>query len=122
MNATIIMVSQAATALGSLVWGSAAAAAGVVARFVAAAGLAIVAMISSRASPTFACRSTSTDLNFEPAPATTFSNNPSRLPESQQGPLSITMEFRVDANRRPDFRFGWQSSTDLPSQWAMAAI
>jgi hypothetical protein len=48
MNATIIMVSQAATALGSLVWGATAATAGVVVTFLAAAGLAIVAMIITR--------------------------------------------------------------------------
>jgi hypothetical protein len=102
MNATIIMVSQAATALGSLVWGTAAATAGVVATFLAAAGLAIVAMIIARLAFRLSIDFT-TDLNLEPAPATIFSNTPSRLPDPQEGPLSITTEFQVDADRRQDF-------------------
>jgi MFS family permease len=103
MNATIIMISQAATALGSLVWGTAAATAGVVTTFLATAGLAIVAMIITRLPAFRLSIDFTTDLNLEPAPATIFSNNPSRPPESQEGPLSITTEFRVDADRRQEF-------------------
>ncbi len=103
MNATIIMISQAATALGSLVWGTAAATTGVVTTFLATAGLAIVAMIITRLPAFRLSIDFTTDLNLEPAPATIFSNNPSRLPESPEGPLSITTEFRVDADRRQEF-------------------
>jgi hypothetical protein len=102
MNATIIMISQAATALGSLVWGTAAATAGVVATFLAMAALAIVAMIIARLAFRLSIDFT-TDLNIEPAPATMFSNTPSRLPDPQEGPLSITTEFQVDTDRRQDF-------------------
>jgi hypothetical protein len=44
-----------------------------------------------------------TDLNLEPAPATIFLNSPSRQPEPQEGPLSLTTEFQVDADRRQEF-------------------
>jgi MFS family permease len=103
MNATIIMVSQAATALGSLVWGTAAATTGVAATFLAAAGLAIVAMIITRLPSLRLSIDFTTDLNLEPAPATIFSTNPSRLPDPEEGPLSITTEFQVDADRRQEF-------------------
>jgi MFS family permease len=102
MNATIIMVSQAATALGSLAWGTAAATAGVFATFLAAAALAIVAMTIARLAFRLSIDFT-TDLNLEPAPSTIFSNTPSRLPDQEEGPLSITTEFQVDADRRQDF-------------------
>jgi transmembrane secretion effector len=71
--------------------------------FLAATGLAIVAMIITRL-PSFRLSiDFTTDLNLEPAPVTIFSNNPSRLPEPQEGPLSITTEFQVDADRRQEF-------------------
>ena len=36
-------------------------------------------------------------------PATIFSNSPSRLPEPEGGPLSLTTTFQVDPNRRREF-------------------
>ena len=128
MNATIIMVSQAATALGSLVWGVAAATTGVVYTFLAASGLAIAVMIITRL---FAFRLSidfTTNLNLEPAPFTIFSNNLTQPHESQEGPLSITTEFQVDADRREEFldlagqarliylrngAYGWHLKEDL---------
>ena len=75
--------------------------AGVFATFLAAAGLAIVAMIIARLAFRLSIDFT-TDLNLEPAPATIFSNTPSRLPDPQEGPLSITTEFQVDTERRQE--------------------
>jgi hypothetical protein len=84
-------------------WGTAAATAGVVAAFLAAAVLAIVAMVITRL-PVFRLSiDFTTDLNLEPAPATIFPSSPSRLPEPQEGPLSITTEFLIDAGRRQEF-------------------
>jgi MFS family permease len=103
MNATIIMVSQAATALGSLVWGLSASNIGVVSTFLTAAGLAIIAMIITRLPAYRLSIDFTKDLNLVPAPATIFSNTPSRLPEPEEGPLSITTEFQVDADRRQEF-------------------
>jgi Transmembrane secretion effector len=103
MNATIIMVSQAATAIGSLVWGTAAATAGVVFTFLTAAGLAIAAMIVTRLSFFRLSIDFTTDLSLEPAPLTMFSNSLNRLPEPEEGPLSISTQFQVDPDRREEF-------------------
>ncbi len=103
MNATIIMVSQAATALGSFVWGLSAANIGVVSTFLTAAGLAIIVTIITRLPAYRLSIDFTKDLNLEPAPATIFSNSPSRLPEPEEGPLSITTTFQVDPDRREEF-------------------
>jgi MFS family permease len=104
MNATIIMVSQAATALGSLVWGLSAANIGVVSTFLTAAGLAIIVTIVTRLPGYRLSIDFTKDLILEQAPpATIFSSSPSRLPEPEEGPLSITTTFQVDPDRREEF-------------------
>ena len=104
MNATIIMVSQAATALGSLIWGLSATNIGVVSTFLTAAGLAIIVMIVTRLPGYRLSIDFTKDLILEQAPpATIFSNSPSRLPEPEEGPLSITMTFQVDPALRVEF-------------------
>jgi predicted MFS family arabinose efflux permease len=76
MSATIIVVSQAATALGAAIWGAAAAKGGVVPTFIVAGFLAILVMVIThvvlrkRLSIDFA-----TSLNFEPAAVTIFSHD-----------------------------------------------
>ena len=44
-----------------------------------------------------------TDLNLEPVLLIIFPNSPSRLPEPEEGPLSITTAFEVDGDRREEF-------------------
>jgi MFS family permease len=139
MNATIITVSQAATAIGSLVWGATAASAGVVSTFLIATGLATAAMIITRLPAFKLSIDFTTDLNLDPAPVTIFSNIPSRLSESQEGPLSISTEFKVDADRRAEFldlagrarliylrngAYGWHLKEDLarPNSFRMEVI
>jgi MFS family permease len=128
MNATIIMVSQAATALGSFVWGMAANYTGVVSTFLVAAGLEIVAMIITRL-PAFQLSIDFTaDLRLESAQSTIFLNRLSRLPQPEDGPLSITTALQVDADRRGEFfdlaskarliylrngAYGWHLKEDL---------
>ena len=103
MNATIIMISQAATALGGAIWGAAAAKSGVVPTFLVAGTLAILAMVVThvvlrkRLSIDFAA-----SLNFEPASVTIFSHDldPMRLSQAQDSPVSVTTEFVIDPTRR----------------------
>jgi hypothetical protein len=139
MNATIIMVSQGATALGSAVWGTAAANFGFVYPFLAAAGLAVIAMIVTRL-PAFRLSIDFTqDLNLESAPVSIFSNNPAPLSGPEEGPLSILTKFQVDADRRDDFfdltgkarliylrngAYGWHLKADLAqaNQFEMEVI
>ena len=103
MNATIIMISQAATALGGAIWGAAAATSGVVPTFLVAGGLATVAMVIThvvlrkRLSIDFTA-----SLNFEPASVTIFSHDldPMRLSQARDNPVSVTTEFVIDPARR----------------------
>ena len=103
MNATIIMISQAATALGGAIWGAAAATAGVVPTFLVAGVLSILVMVithvvlQKRLSIDFAAT-----LNFEPARVTIFSHDldPTRLSQAKDSPVSVTTEFLIDPARR----------------------
>ena len=67
MNATIIMASQAATALGGLVWGAAAEEVGVVATFLALGFFAVLAMLFVHVIWKELSIDFATDLDFEPA-------------------------------------------------------
>ena len=99
MNATIIVVSQAATALGGVIWGSAATTAGVVPTFLTAGVLAILTMayvqivFQKRLSVDFTA-----SLNLEPAAVTIFSHNwdPVRLSQAKENPVSVVTEFAFD--------------------------
>ncbi|HET9374083.1 MAG TPA: MFS transporter [Chthoniobacterales bacterium] len=103
MNATMVMVAQAATALGGVIWGLAAHHAGVVPAFLGAAGFGILIMIIVRVVPGLQISIDFTkDLSFESAPVSIFSHSldPGRLPAPKDGPVSITAEFNVDPTRR----------------------
>ena len=103
LNATIVMCSQAATALGGVIWGSAAATAGVVPTFLGAGLLTIVTLaivhfaVQRRLSIDFAA-----DLNLEPAAVTIFSHDldPMRLSQAEENPVSIVTEFAIDPRNR----------------------
>jgi MFS family permease len=106
MNATIIMISQAATALGGAIWGAAAAVYGVVPTFIVAGGLAILVMavvhvvLQKRLSIDFTA-----SMNLEPAAITIFSHDfdPMRLSQAKDKPVSIITELKIDAARRSQF-------------------
>jgi MFS family permease len=106
MNATIVMVSQGATALGGVIWGLAAHHAGVVPTFLGAAAFGLVLMIVRRVVPAFGLSIDFTkSLSFEAAPAMIFSQHldQGRSPAPEDGPVSITGEFQVDPSRRTEF-------------------
>jgi MFS family permease len=103
MTASMTMVAQGATALGGALWGLAAHHAGVVPTFLGAAVFNILIMIIVRVVPAFRLSIDFTKgLTFEPAPPTILSQNldPKRLPEPQDGPVSVTAEFQIDPDRR----------------------
>ena len=103
MNATMVMVSQAATALGGILWGLAAHNAGVVPTFLGAAVFGILIMIVVRVVPGLQISIDFTKSeSFESAPVSIFgqSLDPGRLPAPKDGPVSITAEFHVDPTRR----------------------
>jgi len=106
MNATMVMVSQGATALGGVVWGFTAHHAGVVPTFLGAALFGLLVMVIVRVVPAFRISIDFTkSLSFEAAPVTIFSPHlaAGRLPAPKDGPVSITAEFQVDPSRRSEF-------------------
>jgi MFS family permease len=95
MNATIIMTSQGAMALGGIVWGTAAAEAGISPTLMAAA---VLLLISLALAVRFSIDFTST-LDLQPAQVTTFSHKLLQIPEPQDGPVLVTQEFAIDRKR-----------------------
>jgi MFS family permease len=105
MNATMVMVSQAATALGGVIWGVAAHHAGVVSTFLGAIVIGLLIMIIVRTVPGLKMSIDFTrGVSFESAPVSIFSPalDAGRLPAPKDGPVSITAEFNVDPARRTE--------------------
>jgi Transmembrane secretion effector len=103
MNATMVMVAQAATALGGVLWGLAAHHVGVVPTFLGAAAFGVLIMIMVRLVPGLQVSIDFTkSLSFESPPISTGTHmvDPSRLPAPKDGPVSITSEFKVDPAHR----------------------
>jgi MFS family permease len=99
MNATIIMVSQGAMALGGIIWGLLATTLGVTLTLEIAAGLLLLSLLLSiPLSIDFVG-----ELNFNPAPVTGFSHKLLHIPRPHDGPISITYEFEVDRHRGSEF-------------------
>jgi MFS family permease len=105
MNATMVMVSQAATALGGVIWGLAAHHVGVVSTFLGAVGFGVSVMIIERNVPAFKMSIDFTKtISLDSAPVSIFSHplDAGRLPAPKDGPVSITAEFSVDPVRRTE--------------------
>ena len=99
MNATVIMVSQGALAVGGVIWGSAVAAAGTTYTLLGAAVLFLISLaLVGRLSINF----TGT-LNLDPAPVVPFSHKLIYTPLPHDGPVSITVEFKVDCAHGQEF-------------------
>jgi MFS family permease len=99
MNATIIMFSQGAMALGGIIWGILASTLGVTFTLEIASGLLLLSLLLSiPLSLNFV-----SELNFNPAPVTGFSHKLLHIPRPHDGPISITYEFEVDRHRGSEF-------------------
>jgi MFS family permease len=99
MNATIIMVSQGAMALGGVIWGSSAQIFGInVTLTVGAVALAASLLLAIPLSINFLGA-----LNFDPAPVTSFNYKLIHTPQPHDGPISVTVEFQVDRLRGKEF-------------------
>jgi hypothetical protein len=99
MNATVIMVSQGALALGGLIWGSAVATTGTTYTLLGAAVLFLISLGLARPLSIDFTGS----LNFDPAPVTAFSHKLIYTPEPHDGPMSINVEFKVDCAHGREF-------------------
>jgi predicted MFS family arabinose efflux permease len=124
MNATVIMVSQGALAIGGVIWGSAVTTAGPAYSLLAAAALLLVSLVlAGPLSIDF-----TGGLNLSPAPVTSSSYKLLYTPKPNDGPVSICVEFNIDRVRAPEFlklmrdvrlihlrngAYRWQLSKDL---------
>ncbi len=103
MNATVIMFSQRAMALGGVIYGTTAQAFGVTAVLVAVGALILVLLLtfqllSSPLSIDFTQR-----LNFEPGAVTPLSQDFIYVPQPRDGPVLITIDFQLDETRGREF-------------------
>src|ERR1700757_2967162 len=99
MNATIIMASQGAMALGGVIWGCVAPRAGVSYTLL---GAAILFLISLSLAAPLSINFTGA-LNFDPAPVTSFSHRLVYTPQPYDGPMSVTVEFKIDCAQGEEF-------------------
>jgi MFS family permease len=99
MNATVIMVSQGAMALGGIIWGTVAVSFGITPTLTVAAVLLFLSLILAiPLSINFTGK-----LDFDPAPVTSFSHKLIYLPQPGDGPVAVMYEYQVDAGRAPEF-------------------
>jgi hypothetical protein len=86
-------------ALGGVIWGYAVATTGTTYTLLGAAVLFLISLALARP---LSINFTGT-LNFDPAPVTTFSHRLIYTPEPHDGPMSITVEFKVDCAHGREF-------------------
>jgi MFS family permease len=99
MNATVIMVSQGALAIGGVIWGSAVAMTGITYTLLGAATLFLISLaLACPLSINFIGT-----LNLDPAPVTTFSHKLIYAPQPRDGPVLISVEFQVDCAEGREF-------------------
>ena len=99
MNATVIMLSQGAIALGGIVWGFSSQAAGVnVTLIVAAVAMALTLLLAIPLSINF-----TTSLSFDPPPISCVMMPLVNNPEPRDGPVAITFEIEIDRLRGREF-------------------
>jgi MFS family permease len=99
MNASVIMVSQGALALGGVVWGYSASTLGISQTLLVAAGVLLLSLLLTiPLSINFI-----SDLDFHPAPVVGHAHRLIHVPRAHDGPVSITVEFEVDHTRGSDF-------------------
>ncbi|MBV8213956.1 MAG: MFS transporter, partial [Verrucomicrobia bacterium] len=98
MNATVIMVSQGAMALGGVLWGTIAAMAGVQSSLLvqAIAILVVLALTSFLGHPWSIDFTMTADLNAVPATVMNVGYKMLYRPDPKDGPVLVTQEFELD--------------------------
>jgi MFS family permease len=105
MNATVIMVSQGAMALGGILWGTIAATAGVKSALLVQAllGLALFALIRLLRDPLSIDFTMTADPDAVPATVMNVGYNLLYRPQPKDGPVLVTIEFELDRARGSKF-------------------
>ena len=105
MNATVIMVSQGAMALGGILWGTIAATAGVKSALLVQAllGLALFALIRLVRAPLSIDFTMTADPDAVPATVMNVGYNLLYRPQPKDGPVLVTIEFELNRERGSKF-------------------
>ncbi len=104
MNATVIMVSQGAMALGGILWGMIAATAGVNTALIVAAVLVLALTLTHLLRHPWSIDFTMTaDPDSVPVAVMNIVHNLLYRPEPKDGPVLVTVEFQVDRSRGSKF-------------------
>jgi len=104
MNATVIMVSQGALALGGILWGMIAAMAGVNTALIVAAVLVLALTLTHLLRHPWSIDFTMTaDPDSVPVSVMNIVHNLLYRPEPKDGPVLVTVEFQVDRSRGSKF-------------------
>jgi hypothetical protein len=99
MNATIIMFSQGAMALGGVIYGTTAQTFGVTTVLVAVAVFSPVMLLTFRLLSSPLSIDFTQRLSFEPGAVTPWSQNFIHVPQPRDGPVLITIDFQLDETR-----------------------
>ena len=105
MNATVIMVSQGAMALGGIVWGTIAATAGVRTALLVNVflGICSVALLRLLRAPLSIDFTMTANLNAVPATVVNVGYKLLYRPQPKDGPVLLTVEFELDRSRGSKF-------------------
>ena len=105
MNATVIMVSQGAMALGGIVWGTIAATAGVRTALLVNVflGICSVALLRLLRAPLSIDFTMTANLNAVPATVVNVGYKLLYRPQPKDGPVLLTVEFQLDRSRGSKF-------------------
>jgi MFS family permease len=105
MNATVIMVSQGAMALGGIVWGTIAATAGVRTALLVNVflGICSVALLRLLRAPLSIDFTMTANLNAVPATVENVGYKLLYRPQPTDGPVLLTVEFQLDRSRGSKF-------------------
>jgi hypothetical protein len=99
MNATVIMFSQGAMALGGIIYGSAAQAWGAASVLIGVAAVIFVLMLAVQLFSIPLSIDFTKGTNVEPGPVAPFSLNFIYVPRPADGPLLITIDVQLDESR-----------------------
>ena len=104
MNATVIMVSQGAMALGGILWGMIAAMAGVNTALIVAAVLVLAALTLTHLLHPWSIDFTMTaDPDSVPVAVMNIGHKLLYQPQPKDGPVLVTIEFQLDRSRGSKF-------------------
>jgi hypothetical protein len=102
MNATVIMFSQGAIALGGIIYGAGAQTWGATTVLITVAAVILVLLLTVQLFSVPLSIDFTKELNIEPGPIAPFSLNFVHVPRPADGPVLITIDVQLDESRGPE--------------------